>query len=406
MKKNLPVLFIVTTLSIFSCNKEDNVPTNFEVEVAAGYLPSGMDGWIIFHGSDGKVLDSKQLANGQTYKFSKLKTPEGKVGVTLVNVYNTSAKLESYLMVPTPTKWTLTPVQQTGWSCGDQLGLQDAGLSPNPNDVSLSDSHQSLFPPSIITVNSSVDFPSYTMRKDCDHDFFLYIMDKNGEPHYKFLENILPGKYTYSLTDFQQFDHTLNFDFPECTMAFLTVTGLEDGQEAKRFTINNLQTLGNTLRSSMKAGYLDRFQKYVTTFGAGYYSHGLFYTEVGAIPTSINLPVSFEAVITNDKFDTYSFTANENFVSRNSLYLYYPSVNTELSIEWRVYASKENTFKNLDALPQPFLDKYPGFHKENVYHQSTEFYTQYETLDVVEAQRFQNSATPEAYKHASKIVYY
>lgn len=412
MKKYCIAILVLVAFSIFSCHKADESPTIFEVEVAANYFTSAEDGWIVFHDTDGKILDSRQVTNGQTCKFTTVKTQDNKVGVTLIKVTGSSAELESYLSVSTPTKWTLTPaVGEPGWSCGNQRGdlnirIQDAGLSPNPLDISFSDSHTSYQPPYNVTVGSYVDLPPYSMLQNCDDDFFLYVYDKNGQPHYKFLENESPGQKTFSLADFNQFDQIVTFNFPQCTMAWLKITGLDNGPTGKTFMINNILSSESTPISSLNAGYLDRFKNYKTQFGAGYFIYGLFYTEVGAIPTSINLPISFKPVILDNGFDTFSYTANEDFIFRNSLYYYFPSGGTDLALNWRVYASKDNTSKSLSSLPQAFATKYPGFKKEKAFHLSTEFYTQYETLEVVEAQRFQGVAVPDAYKHASRIVYY
>lgn len=421
MKKTLTFLVVATCLFIFSCENNDDPSASvsaFEVEVDAMYFVGVEDAWIIFHDKDGNVLDKGQLTNGASLTFSNLKTTDPKVGVTLFTVTTNSAdklffSLESFLAVDINSQWIIKRRYDVLANCGGQQGIaeitvDDANLG-SLWDTMLSGTYIDATPDFVQSENTTFRFHPVELYPGCD-DFYLSLTDDAGLPHYKFLENLSPGQHTFSLSDFHEYDHLVDFNFPLSNSAILSIKAFDATESVydKGYFIQlcfSDAVEGNSV-SSFKGGYLSKFQKYQTFLSAGYPGHTVYYQKLGGIPSSPALPLTFNPIITNKDIDHYSFTANEDFVFRNAYFFYSPLVSSnESGIDWTIYSGKENDFKNLITLPQELLDTYPEFRKEKLTHQSSTFYTLFKTFDEEIAERFEEAVRSETYTYAYKTVY-
>jgi hypothetical protein len=417
MPRSKSILFFAAFLVIFSCSKEEEAPTyHFKIISEPGYLAFNKDAWILLHDKDGKVIDEGQLVDGQTSEFA---LTEENVGITLVRVNtNTennlpSFQLESFLNVDAAATWTLKNNTAAPFNCDLPLGdleiiVSDATVGNNLNG-SLAKKGSVLLPDFNTSIGTSLRFPPMTMFAGCN-TAFLYVMDESRVPYYKVLENLTPGQYAYNLTQLNNFDQVIDINYQETSAAILTVTGFEanrsiyDGGYCTNFNFGDY--MKGVTASSIKVGYLDLFPKYVTSFHVSYPDYAMYHVEAGGVPSAISLPETLMATISDKTLEGYSFSVNEAIVFRQVSFGYYPlSSLGESGMSWMINSGPGNDFKNLTMASSAFIAKYPQFKVENLEHEQSFFYKEYQTISEIVSQRFGDGQRPESYKYVYKSFY-
>jgi len=390
----------------------------FEVAVEDGYINAGSDVWVFIHNSNGEVLDAKVISNGNVTRFQS-PAPESKISVTLAKVNAASGMhppvcgLNSYLEVNTPARWTLKNTETSTVNCGDTKGT--VNISINDTGVGevfascLSTPGSFFWPDYNVSTNTLLVYRPVEVKKLCD-DLFLYVMGKDQQPRYKLLDNIVPGSYNFSMNDLSAFDHIIETSFPKPTWSNLTVKAFESSQsvyDPATYINYDTKSVFETDLPIARAGYLNKYTRYVTALDVFYMdSHRFQYSEASGIPASMDLPLNFNPVVTDKNFITYQYTANQEVAFRESIFVYFSTVQSEFFIEWSVFADGESSLKHPSVIPDSFLKKYPGFHFEKTEHNVTRFYTQYKSLNELVGELYQDVPLPEAFKYVSKSVYH
>jgi len=422
MRKSVSRFLLFSSVVIFSCSEEvatdvETEPTyDFIITTEPGYFALDKDAWIFLHDSDGRAVGEGQLVDGQTSKF-RLK--EDNVGITIVRV-NTNIvndlptfQLETFLNVNAAATWTLKKDHIAPLNCGFTLGdveiiVSDPAIAKNLNGC-LATKELVHLPDRNTSIGTSMRFRPITITEKCN-TAFLYVMDDNRVPHYKMLENLLPGQYAYNLSQLNNFDRVVDIIYKETSSALLVVTGFEANQSVYNTGYCTNFNFGDYLTSlptsSMKVGYLDRFPKHVTHFSVSYPGYSMSYSEAGAVPSAITMPETLEATISDKTVGGYTFSVNEPIVYRQVSFSYFPQSSTaESGMTWMINSGPENDFKNLAVAPTQFLTKYPQFKIENLKHDQSYFYKSYQTIAQVVSQRFGDGARPETYKYVYKAYY-
>lgn len=409
---------LVAVLLLACSDGSDPGITYFEIAVENGYLTAGSEAWVFIHNNSGEVLDAKVISNGNVTRFQS-PAPESKISVTIANVYAAEGMrppvcgLKSYLGVNTPAQWTLKKNGTSTVNCGDTKGTVNISI----NDAGVGEVYASClsipgsfnWPDYNLSMSTSLVYRPMEVKKLCD-DLFLYVMGKDQQPRYKLLDDIAPGTYNFTLSDLSAFDHVIETSFPKPTWSNLTVKALEASQsvyDPATYINYDTKSVFETDLPVARAGYLNKFTRYITALDVFYMdSHRFQYSEAPGIPASIDLPLTFNPVVTDKNFITYQYTTNQELAFRESFFAYFSVVQSEYFIEWLVYADGENSFKHPAVIPDSFLKKYPGFHVEKTEHNSTRFYTKYKSLNELVGELYQDVPPPEAFKYVSKSVYH
>ena len=416
MLRKISRSLVMVTLALFACSKDDEAPTfEFVIVVDPGYFALDADAWIILHDKAGKTIGESQLTDGKTTRF---KVSTNKIGVTLVKVATNISnnlpffQLESFLNVDATATWTLKK-SSSSTACGLPIGTVEIIVSDPDIGNNLCGSFGSKgsfdLPNTNTSTSTSMSFAPMTVYTGCNNAF-LYMMDKNRVPHYKMMENVNPGKYTYTISQLQNFDEVIVVNYKETTYSLLKVAALEASQSVYDAGYTTNATLGDYLKSvntsSVKIGYLNRFPKYVTTLSLNYPGYGMLYEEAGGVPSAITMPETFMATITDKTPGGYTFSVNELIVYRQVYFDYYPLASVgESGMSWLINSGSEKDFKNITSLPTQFITKYPQFKIENLKYSSSTFFKEYQTIDAIVSQRFGNVARPESYKTVRKAFY-
>jgi len=418
--KSIHWLSGLITILLLACDDgSDPGISYFEVAVEDAYITAGSDVWVFIHNTNGEVLDAKALSNGNVTHFHS-HMPENKISVTIATqtyagnaTHPPAFNLKSYLGVNTPMRWTLKKNETSTVNCGDSKGtvnisINDAGVGEVFASC-LSTPGSFAWPDYNVSTNTSLVYRPVEVKKLCD-DLFLYVMGKDQQPRYKLLDDIVPGTYNFSLNDLSAFDHMIETSFPKPTWSNLTVKAFEPSQsvyDPATYINYDTKSVFETDLPIARAGYLNKYTRYVTALDVFYMdSHRFQYSEASGVPASIDLPLNFNPEVTNKNFITYQYTVNQEVAFRESLFVYFSTVQSEFFIEWSVFADGENSFKHPAAVPDSFLKKYPGFHFEKTIHNFTRFYTQYKSLNELVGELYQGAALPEAFKYVSRSVFH
>jgi hypothetical protein len=416
--------YLIILLLIWSCSENEPELNDFEIEVANYYHGDQLDAWVFFHDNDGKLIDQAQFTDGQSLKIPSLVSADKKVSVTLVRILKNlngdpSFNVESYLNVSFPAKWKLGVfAQYPELACGGVNGQLDLTLEDdqlgNLHDVNVSTLKANHYPNPNESTTSTFKFSPLPIVENCASSFFLYAQDKNGNPKYKFMENVQPGIFTYSLDDFKSFDKVIEVSFPQNAIAYLAVKAFDAGKSihTEGYLTNSAfgSSFGGIPIASYKVGYLDRFPKYRTTLYARYYKYleynfALRHEEVGSAPSSISFDSNFAPEVTNASFSEYSYTTNKPIVFKVISFLYYPALpTTDSYIDWNVFSGGA-LGKNPKEVPKSFTQKYPNFYLSKLVLGSSSFYTKYNTFDEEIAVRFEGASEKESFVYFGKELY-
>jgi hypothetical protein len=359
--KTLTQIVIFSLLAVFfwrcdEASPEKKVTSLFSVVVDPSYSLK-KDTWIMISDKNGKLLDHKQITTSGVVTFeTSNNVPDNRISVTLFNYDSTSFGksygFTSYFGLPLNDAWTLKtpPVTQTG-------GYTPAGLftvrcrnMPNPL---LADHLYNGY--SFGSFNTTSDVKTWTMGIYENYPSALLTIAGNGNPRYKFFED--PKKNDYfdlSFNELAEYDHVLDMSFPAATSHFVKVTSIDEANKNYYlyYTGFNLFPASAAL-TNLKIGYLNRFNRYMTTIQLALTGYVFLYEKRGTRPTSITVPDHATFRITNKTFTDYAFIAEKPFMLRESFFFDSPSNTT-----WKCYAP-EGTDK-INEMPQDFLKKYPS----------------------------------------------
>lgn len=400
MKKVILLSLLTVVLSCDNDGEEPIPQKYFEVDIDPSFLTNQSDDWVILHDQNGILLDAKAFEAGDMIVFDTTgQILNNKIAVTFLRVPQDgteSYQFQSFLCEDTNVKWTLksgSPIIDFGNPVG-QLSVKviDSDIGSG-HDTQMSNRYTTFAFPTMDPNNAgSLIFPTVEVTSTVD-DFFIYILDKNGIPHYKFLKDVVPGALEYSLDDFNGFDQVVEVSFPSSVSAIMFVKGYDGDVIPSQGYYTNFSLSGLTLskpQTSFNIGYLNDFSKYSTQIHVGYTGYSLSFAAVGSIPTSIELKDSFTATVTDNSFDEYSVSSVDYDWRQSSWYYSGKKDGKDVAIGWNVTASPEH-FKNPTSLPQAILDKYPLLDL-NFQYQNTTFYKGDRTFEDVVNERFKGSA--------------
>lgn len=408
------IVFIYLLIVILSCDDEKQGPIPqiyFELEVHPSFPTSQSDDWVMLHDQNGVLLGAKSFEAGDEIAFDTTgQILNEKVAVTFLKAAvdgTETYNFQSFLCEDTNVKWILKsglPFIDPGNPRGP-LSVRVTGSDIGSGfDTQLSHRYSGLAFPGLDPYDDgSLVFPTKDVTSTMD-DFFIFVLDKNGIPRYKFLKDVEPGALEYSLDDFSEFDHVVEVSFSSSVSTFMTVRGYEGEVIPFQGFYTNYSMSGLLLskpHTSYSIGYLDDFSKYSTQINVGYPDYALTFDAVGGIPTSIELTDSFTATVENKSFNDYTISYVDYQWRQSSWYFAGKKEGKDVAIGWNVMASSEY-FKNPATLPQGILKKYPLL-DFNFQYQYTTFYKGDKTFEDVVNERFKGSAIKDYTLHSKTL---
>jgi hypothetical protein len=359
---------LITVLSILLSCDDGESPTGiayFTITVDPSYL-LGPDDWILVHDADGTLIETHHLKKDETFTLRADVIPAelsitilsmSKEWITLKPTFNTYGGLKP------DQHWTLKT--NYGWGFrGTQLGVFTVFIPQN--EISPFNIYPSLTDRSASSAEFTNVEGTVRLRKDIftdSDDLLLILTDANGEPRYKFFPNALPGEYTYSIDEFENFEKTAKINFPPSDNVFLTMRGYEAGQSIRfdrGYIINHYYNYGTDplTISSLSTGYLDILQNYKTTFRAIYDDKVLTYESIGnSVIEGLTIEDDFGTLIMNTTFGEFALEGNDykwfNATWKNS------NNDELLAVTWNIEGPKDVFPKFQPALPTELLEKYP-----------------------------------------------
>lgn len=414
--KKLSVLFLSFILLSSCHNNESPVSKKyFEIDIDPSYATDQTDNWIMLHDQNGVLLDARQYESGDNLTFETAQQIlNNKIAVTqlVISSNPSNFSFQTFLCEDTQATWTL---RGQNIDNGSIVGSLDVSVT-DPQIGSAYDSYMS----TRFNSNSLPDFsdpntlifPSATITAT-NNNFFICIYDKNNVPKYKFLQNAMPGQFTYSLNDFNSFDNILTVNLPSTTYYNrLLVLGYEnyvDLKNSQGYTVDFSESdIANyATHGTFNIGFLNRFYKYKTFISSYNYTdnYTLQYESVGAEPTSITLPASssFNATVKDKSFTTYA-VSSVDYTWRSTSWGYYGNFNgVDTNISWEVIASADY-FKNPGEIPKAILNQYP-FLKQDLLYISSTFYKINKPWSYVLSTYSDAGDFSEDYIQTSKISY-
>jgi hypothetical protein len=397
-----PKTFVAFTLlfAFAACEKDEIRPLKiyFQLEVDASYKTESTDNWIFVTDENGKLWDIKPFEANQTLVFDSTAVPGGKITITLMRYRENGDTyiLESYVGESVGEKWLLK--DSNTYEAGAYIGNVSVHLSDPNLGPSFSSRISNRFTSPGLTPREtlhSYTFPEIGIYSNAD-DVFIFASDGNGKPYYKFIDNAVAGDFTYSLSDFNNFDKEVTFRFPETSYTVLNINAFEDNQPiipGQGYVLNSYLsgTIETEMHSAYKAGYLNRFSKYFTGLSAYYPDFTLSYSSFGGIPASSSIVLEdFEQTITDQSFDNFSVSSN-NYQFRSSAWIGWQTVgNGSMKTYWELYSDNEH-LKNPLTIPEVLAAKYAGLSGDGLTHDFTGFSKSTKTFADVLAERFKGA---------------
>lgn len=417
---NLKHIVLSLSVLLFSCSKEEPSVVDFRVSVDETYFDNAKDGWMVLHDSDGKIVGYQQLELSKSYEFRDLNVSDGKIGVTLILAYEdgsgkTTLNLRSYLSVSTPAEWKLTKSGQSNASCGSSVGnasfsITGTGLG-DIFDSSLSSRYTYQYGDEATSSSQKISYAPVAIGSVCD-DWFVYTQDATGAPKYKFIENVTSGNYSFSMDQLGSFDKVLKVNLSVPSKVYFYVRSFEEGKSlyGNDGFYTNLalkSVIKNVSVGSFSLGYLNRFQKHITSvsvFPFDNFEDYYVFEQGGGVPSEVVLPMGLVPVITNRSWSGFSYTANESFVYRETTFGSLQGTQSGGQFGWIIHAGPDGSQKNLGQMPEAFSLKYPQFKIENAIHITSAFYKQHPGLTELINENFQGASKPDSYVFSFRVV--
>jgi len=394
MTKKIFALLFFMALIAFGCKDDSEVQnlqpiTIFTFHAADNFESSASENWVIIHNSEGELIDYKSFESGETLTFETTKKiTDNKLTITLLNLYLANGTthvydLKSYHAIDVGDEWTIhNPFTYSDTS--NITGSFSFSLTgDNLQYVSLTDQHGNSF-------TGSGGGNSYTGNAEI-HDnggnYLLTAVD-SGLPRYKFIET--PQDQEHVDLDFQNlndFDHIVDFSFPDCDNIFLMVEGRREEQEYSEPSYLTAYVFGRS-GSSIKAGYIDLLSKYKTYLSLPYGEKIYTYFNQGSIPTAVSFPFNADFNITNKTISKFTYTTNNSLAYRTTSWTLRDGSNV---IDWSVIAPGGDY--KIGAMPDELTNLYPFLGSENLNYISTDFVTSGQSYDELIEHTYKGKAT-------------
>lgn len=380
--RNILTILIVVYLS--SCNPtEESSPTTrkiFSLQVDANY--SDVENWFIIHDLDGNIIDYGEFKNGDKLDIETDKAlRENKMNLTFLRSYDftssISFNLQSFLSIESGATWTLkspalppTTPPQSGVATIEISNVFDFYMYAFSNKLGKSGDAEAW--------SGGIGLLKFYPQLYIGASDYLVSIDQGfGNPKYKFFEN-LSDKTVIKLSsnDLQEFDSYVEVSFQPTKDIFVYVQGYEPDRPTF-FTGYRMYEgiFPHTVdKSSLKIGYLNRFDRYLSTVTVNYTNKGYFYTKSGAKPTSINFPFNLTVNLNNKSFSDFSYTTSGDFKFRSTTFDFKDLVSTpKVFVTWNVIGEPGNQIKG--DLPPELKAKFPQIQTNKLIHLSSSFFT-------------------------------
>ena len=386
---------MIATAILLSCHPEsDDIKLisgkMFELEAGSNYTTLDADDWLILHDKNGAVVFASEFQNGSTVVVDSLPyKASDRITVTLLHItyFNgiPTFSFTSYLGEEVNSKWTLrNNVTDTDLKAtGEQLGtltvqVEDVMFGPS-FESQLSNRFFSRRPEvHILSDDAFAHKPQYL--SNTVNDYFLFVVDENDIPRYKFLEDVDYRKTKLQFKHLDTFDKIVEVEFPSTSSSGLFIQGYEEDQvpsETSGYYTNYYYNSGLMLtpRTNFKAGYLNRFSKYRTKAFARYKGYSYEYNALGGIPASIEFPLHASVELQERDFTNFSFSSDTELVRRSSSWFFSGIIEDKsFAVTWEVNAPGTD-FRAPQEIPEVILNRYPSLRLDYLKHQTTRFYT-------------------------------
>lgn len=381
----------------------------FTINVAEDYFNSESEGWIVSHNvNNGEILNYARLENGSVTTFKK-PTSSNIVdhNISLVNISNydgnTYHRITSFVFVKDNTVWQLdnqyeNHVDDRGQPIGE-ITINANDLS-SPGSWSISNKHGSTLSgySSATTQNNltSVFFEDIPLFEENRYLFSTY--NTYGEVKYLIMDNLNDGdNVTFDGTQLQPFDKTILAHVPEGGEYNAFVYGFEENQEydhgggyvlAAYLPFDNYKILSNVI----KLGYLDAFNKYITTLT---YSKDRFYfrfEKYGEAPLGIPMGdmADWKIEVADNAVDNFIYSGAPPYLfTRQSHYWRARSGTRDVDYNETSWSINQGKFYyTFDfKLPEEILATYPQMDVDGLNYQSSFFhvneYDYYQYLNAI-----------------------
>jgi hypothetical protein len=379
MKKSLYFF----TFLIYGCNSSNEPSLTsrniFSLQVESNY--SGGENWVILHDINGEIIDYRAFKNSDKLVFENDKAiAEDKINVTILKYQESSGSIshivESFLAVDAGITWTLkapatlpTSLPQIGEASIEISNVSDFYMYAFTNKIGSTGSSEWSGGTGILKVNP----PLFAGASN-----YLVSIDPGvANPKYKYFENLLDNDLIkLSLNDFQEYDSYLDVSFPPTKDVIVYVQGFESDRPTYFLGYLLYQGLSpyKADKTSLKIGYLNRFDRYLSTVTVNYLNSRYYYTKSGTKPASISLPFSLTVNLTNTTFKNYSYSVNGEFIYRSSSYESRDLTSTPYKfVSWVVHA--ESGKKIVGDLPAELRVKFPAIQTDKLVHLSSSYIT-------------------------------
>jgi hypothetical protein len=293
----------------------------------------------------GQVLDYEKLVSSGPITFSTDREVPGNIGVTTVfvgadGVYGRYIGLKSYLELAKGKNLLLAYTEPSGWYVGSPAGsftvnvthpgttlknyfISDA--SGNADGARLPQGYQTSF------LGEVYESPTR---------YLIFAEDQMSNLRYKIIDKPEKGaQYDFTLEELNEFDQTVEFNFPSTTNYSFAVWSDEPGQDS-RFKLAGSQVLGGytdgTEYTHITGGYLNNFENPTTFLQLEYGTYRNEYNAVGLIPDGkIEWPSADDFNFVSKSINDFEVNASGAFAYRLSHWNWYAETT---GINWDVYS--------------------------------------------------------------------
>ncbi|MBO0352379.1 hypothetical protein LDL77_06685 [Flagellimonas marinaquae] len=375
---------------------EEEEVVYFTIKVDDDYFSSGNEGWVVSHDvNNGNILDYGQLENGKTTSFTKQASSTLlEHNLSLVNVSNYNGniyyRITSYAFVKSDEVWQLDN-QYNNYvdSRGDSIGE----ISINANDLVLpgswmiSNKHGSALSGGSSTTSNnnltSIFFENIPLFEENRYLFSVY--DIYGEVNYLFMNNLNNGdNITFDGTQLQSFDNTVLASVPEGGEFFVSVYGFEEDQdfdEGGGYILGMLLPFENDKITTehIKLGYLNTFNKYITSFTYSKDRFNFNFKKYGEAP--LGIPMSgkenWNVEVIDNSVDSFTYNGVSHHQFSRQIHSWRVSSGERnvdyIETSWSINQGKfYYTFEF--KLPDEILTTYPKMDIEGLNYESSFFH--------------------------------
>ena len=412
--KKITLFSISIVFILFSCSKsstenpetESETPDNeeptaeenvyFTINVAEDYFNSESEGWIVSHDvNNGNILNYSRLENGSKITFKKPTSStmaEHHISLIKISNYNgnTYHQITSFVFVRPDVVWQLESTHQNYINPrGDIIGE----ITINANDLafpvswSISNKHGATLSggSSAVTRNNltSIFFENIPLFEENRYLFSTY--DIYGEVRYLFMDNLEQGgNVTFDRTDLKHFDKTILAPVPEGGEYFAFVYGFEENQDFKEgggyiLAAYDPSYNDKIVTNNINLGYLDAFDKYITTFK---YSKDRFnFSYKKYVDPPLGIPMGsmgdWNVEISDDSVDNFIYSGVSPNLFTRQLHYWKASSGTRnvdyVETSWSIHQGKFYYTFNF-KLPEEILTTYPQMDVDGLNYQNSVFH--------------------------------